>query len=324
MHVFYLFFILIYFLFFCVFSGLGMLCSLCIKHQRRPKKCVPGRATWVDVPCTSFRRASLKNHQDSDNHAEAIIFETGASFTAGGIEAGFVREEEVNRVAMSANMKMLYLLCKEEIPHTTKLQPFVAVVESLGVDILKCLEKGDNAKYTSFRHINDVVKVFGEVIWDNILQDVKSSPFFSVMVDETTDVTTNSQLIIYARYLKDGKSKTSFGGTVTINNGKADTIKDAILHFLSTNDLPLQRMCAFGSDGAAVMVGRKNGVGKQLQDLVPHLLSNHCVAHRLALASAQSAAAVPYLEKFKAILSQLFRFYNYSAVRTASLREIQV
>ena len=80
------------------------------------------------------------------------------------------------------------------------------------------------------------------------------------MVVETSDVTTNCQLIMYVRYLKDGKNRTSFGGTVTIANGRADTIKDSILQFLAVYQLPLQKMYAFGSDGAAVMVGRKNGV----------------------------------------------------------------
>ena len=89
---------------------------------------------------------------------------------------------------------------------------------------------------------------------------IQSLPYYTVMVVETSDVTTNCQLIMYVRYLKDRKNRTSFGGTVTIANGRADTIKDSILQFLAVYQLPLQKMYAFGSDGAAVMVGRKNGV----------------------------------------------------------------
>ena len=32
-------------------SGEAMLCSLCIKHNSRPKRCIPGKAVWVDTPC---------------------------------------------------------------------------------------------------------------------------------------------------------------------------------------------------------------------------------------------------------------------------------
>ena len=32
-------------------EGEGMLCSLCKKPNRRPKKVLFGRAIWVDIPC---------------------------------------------------------------------------------------------------------------------------------------------------------------------------------------------------------------------------------------------------------------------------------
>ena len=37
----------------------GMTCTLCRKFSRRPQKCMPGRAVWVDLPCKTIRRASL-------------------------------------------------------------------------------------------------------------------------------------------------------------------------------------------------------------------------------------------------------------------------
>ncbi|WAR31542.1 ZN862-like protein [Mya arenaria] len=143
------------------------------------------------------------------------------------------------------------------------------------------------------------------------------------MIDETTDIATHSQLSIYVRYLHQGASKTVFCSLVKVHNGKSDTIRAAVVQFLRDAELPLNKMCAFGSDGAAAMLGKKNGVAAQLQTMVPHILVNHCVAHRLALASSQAAEKVPYLLKWKAIVEQLFRFYHASGVRTASLLEIQ-
>lgn len=71
------------------------------------------------------------------------------------------------------------------------------------------------------------------------------------------------------------------------------------------------------------MLGCRGGVSKLLKDSVPYLISNHCVAHRLALACGQAANEIPYLKKFKSILDQLYRFYQNSAVRMASLKSIQ-
>ena len=53
-------------------------------------------------------------------------------------------------------------------------------------------------------------------------------------------------------------------------------------------------------------------------------ISHHCVAQGLALASAQASSFVKYLDEFKSVLGQLFRFYDKSAVRLATLRSLQV
>ena len=71
------------------------------------------------------------------------------------------------------------------------------------------------------------------------------------------------------------------------------------------------------------MIGQRNGVSALLKQIAPWVISNHCVAHRLALATAQAADEISYIKKFKAILGQLYRFYSYSGVRMAGLKEIQ-
>ena len=67
----------------------GMICTLCRKFSRRPQKCMPGKAVWVDFPCKTIRRASLISHRDSKSHAEAVQMETSLqpSRKDGGIES---------------------------------------------------------------------------------------------------------------------------------------------------------------------------------------------------------------------------------------------
>ena len=54
----------------------------------------------------------------------------------------------------------------------------------------------------------------------------------------------------------------------------------------------------FGSDGASVMTGCPGGVAVHLRGQNHEMVSIHCGAHRLALASSQAAHAIPYLKKF--------------------------
>lgn len=79
----------------------------------------------------------------------------------------------------------------------------------------------------------------------------------------------------------------------------------------------------FGSDGAAVMIGRLSGVATRLHQSNPYLVSVHCVAYHLALACSQAGEKVVYVQKFKKALTTLYCFLQASAVRTAGLKAIQ-
>ena len=72
------------------------------------------------------------------------------------------------------------------------------------------------------------------------------------------------------------------------------------------------------------MSGTRGGVSRLLKDKIPFLVSNHCIAHRLALACGQAANEIPYLKNFKDIIDQIYNFYKYSPVRTAGLKEIHL
>ena len=51
--------------------------------------------------------------------------------------------------------------------------------------------------------------------------------------------------------------------------------------------------------------------------------SIHRMAHRLALCSSQAANGIPYLAKFKEILTALYCYFDNSALQSQSLAEFQ-
>ena len=305
----------------------GMLCGLCRKHSRRPKKVAVGKAIWVDLPCVTVTQQSLKRHEASQSHADARKLEAQLCLSRkdGGIEQAFATVESAERKAMIAAMKCLYWLCKQEIPHTTNYMPLLELAKSIGATYLNDLNLGGNAHYTSERFMQEAVISLGDVVNRRIFDDLRSSPFFALMCDETTDVAVIKEVIIYSRYVgRDSKVSTSFIGMVEVTDGCATSILAAIQQLCDREHLDIDhKLVAFGSDGAAVMIGVRGGVAALLKQTSPWIIANHCVAHRLALASAQAADEVSYVQKFKAILGQLYRFYENSAVRTAGLKGIQ-
>ena len=47
----------------------------------------------------------------------------------------------------------------------------------------------------------ELLEGLADHIKENILDELRNSPFFSLLLDESTDVAVEKQLIIYGRYL---------------------------------------------------------------------------------------------------------------------------
>ena len=54
---------------------------------------------------------------------------------------------------------------------------------------------------------------------------------------------------------------------------------------LERKRLTIEKLIGMATDGASVMKGERNGVTTKMKNKNAILLSTHCIAHRLALAS---------------------------------------
>ena len=72
----------------------------------------------------------------------------------------------------------------------------------------------------------------------NILNDISreflAAKFFSIIMDEATDVSHKEQVILYVRFLRHGLIKTKFCGIFRVSRGNARQITDGLLDSLRT------------------------------------------------------------------------------------------
>ena len=101
------------------------------------------------------------------------------------------------------------------------------------------------------------------------------------------------------------------------------SIENALLDICSQCEIPFSKVFSFGSDGASVMTGRRTGVATRLRAHNPEMISLHCSAHRLALASSQAAESVAYMKTFSSHLVTLYYHFANSPVCEAALHKIQ-
>ncbi|KAL1279365.1 hypothetical protein QQF64_026038, partial [Cirrhinus molitorella] len=95
-----------------------------------------------------------------------------------------------------------------ESPDSDRQGVFLAMLDLLGKHdptVKKRLEQqAKNAKYTSRTIQNELLACLAEMVKEEIMQEVKESVQFSVIVDETKDVQKKEQMSIVLRYYYNG------------------------------------------------------------------------------------------------------------------------
>ena len=291
----------------------GMFCKPCQKWQKVPRS---GAPVWTNEPRVLLRSESLTRHSESNMHKSAIKQELDCQQASidGGIAQSFEHQWEAEESAVKAALACVYFLASEEIPHTTKYESLMKLLSYLGLPHLDVLNKGGNAKYTSYRTVDELLTLLGDEVRQAVVGAVKASPCIGIICDETTDLSTSKELVIYAKAIVCGEVKTHLLGLKELPRGDSDaaTISKSILDTIDNYRIEVQCVAAFGSDGASAMTGKSNGVAARLKQQQPSLVSIHCVGHHLALAVIEAANTVPSVKQFKSHLNSLFAYFHRS------------
>ena len=184
----------------------GMRCHLCTKHSIVPRS---GSTSWTSDPCFSVRKDKVVKHAKSQMHKQAEVME----LQAGGIPRAFDEAYALEMKAAIGCCKCIYWLCKQEVSHTTTYPHLLSLAENLGCDYFKALNLGQNGKYTSPQIVTEFLDIINGVVEEEVLSDMKGSSSYSVMADESTDVSVLKQLVLYGRAV--------VKGIIDLSDGKA-------------------------------------------------------------------------------------------------------
>ncbi|XP_077988181.1 zinc finger protein 862-like [Glandiceps talaboti] len=274
--------------------------------------------------CTNFRRSTLDRHitnSDHRNSVDEIVMRKTFNTTVSRALS------DADKAIISA-MQSVYWLAKEDIA-TLKYESLLKFLKFQGVDTLDTLKISQNATYTSRETADGMQDAIGSIIKKQIVSQLRQSEFISVLSDESTDVSVVKKLVMYmyVRVIDDDFTpRTCYFGNVKVKDGTAATIATTLkAHVLNDKLVVPEQFIGFGSDGASVMTGKNNGVCVRLRrEINPFLLGIHCIAYRLALCTSQAAEKVPYLKKYQQSLTDIYYHFSRSAVRTETLKSIQV
>lgn len=292
-------------------------CVIC-KEAAKIKKLT---SVWAHEGTPNVQFSAVTRHNESQEHLEVLtrkksnVSENTCTFdsdddcdTSQSDTLTIIHDDKIL-------FNSIYYVTKSEIP-TNSLNGLLDLQKKNGLEF----------KYTnlSWDTITEIQKCICQKLTDSLVDEIKTSEVYGIMLDESTDIGIQKRLSVCVRYVKQGEPVTKFLLNVQLENGCAITIVNCVLEEFEKLEINLNNCVSLATDGAATMMGKKTGVGVQLKSkYAPFVLQTHCVAHRLNLACVDSIKEKDFLVKFREKFTNLFNFISASANRVHALKEIQ-
>ncbi|GFU53610.1 zinc finger MYM-type protein 6 [Trichonephila clavipes] len=153
-------------------------------------------------------------------------------------------------------------------------------------------------------------------IESEVIKRIQNSSVFALQLDETTDITKMSQLIIYVRFIfnEDITETCFYVAKVWKEKQLEKKIFQVINEYFEAKSLSWVNCVAVCTDGAAAITGSNKGLRGLIQKVAPHMVFNHCMIHRQALVAKDMDEefhnilqdAVSYKIKCNSLNSRLF------------------
>ncbi len=144
-------------------------------------------------------------------------------------------------------------------------------------------------KYTSPLVQNEILKVMALQVLREIACNLQSTPFYTVMADETTDSSNCEQVVVCLRWVdSDLQVHEDFLGLHAVESTASDILVAVIKDVLIRMNLSVNEMRGQCYDGVSCMSGGKSGVATRMSNEEPRAVYTHCYGHALSLACSDS------------------------------------
>ena len=167
--------------------------------------------------------------------------------------------------------------------------------------------------YTSPEIQNEIVNVMGLQVLRNVSADLQSSPFLTVMADETTDSSNREQVtLIFRRVTQELEVHEEFVGLYHVASIDAAMLTTAIKDVLVRMNLPFKKLRGQSYDRASAMSSSKRGVAKRISDFEPQAVYTHCYGHALNLAAGDTLKQSKLMKDALETTREITKLIKYS------------
>ncbi|CAN7939347.1 unnamed protein product [Ixodes hexagonus] len=117
---------------------------------------------------------------------------------------------------------------------------------------------------------------------------VKEAQAYSLMINESMDISAKKQLCVSAGFFNSATSSISDAFLdLEVSSGKAEAMHQCVFGVLSDHGLDIKDCVGIATDGANSMCGEHNSLWSRLREDNPNLILVKCAFHSLDLVAAK-------------------------------------
>ncbi|XP_054278286.1 52 kDa repressor of the inhibitor of the protein kinase-like [Macrosteles quadrilineatus] len=191
------------------------------------------------------------------------------------------------------------------------------------------------ATYISNTTQNDLITCCGEEITDTILSQVKNAKYYSVIFDETTDISHTEQLSLNLRYLYKNEIREDFvkfidayeripsisldQDTDSEQRLTGEALGKIVVKLLQELSLDLNDCVGIGTDSCSVMSSKSVGAVTEMQKVLKNACRCPCLNHVLNN-SISTSVNVACIRNAVGVMKTVEAFFNMSSKRNQVLK----
>ena len=275
-------------------------------------------------------RKGFTKHEHSTYHLTAIQALSNKSDDIGELLSDAHRaEKDTNRQMLLHVLSTVRYLARQGLAfrgHNDDASNFMQLLKFRCDDIPEMRQwlENNSRKYTSHDIQNEMVELMGQTILHQVIDGARKSDFYSIMVDETRDISNREQLVICLQWTDEFlMPHKDFVGLYQIDRADASTIAAVVKDVLIRLQMPLDKCRGRCYDGCSTMSGHKNGFAAIIKKDEPQALLTHCYGHALNLAASDAVMQCGHMKDLLDTVYEITKLVKFPPKREAQLRNIK-
>lgn len=263
----------------------------------------------------SCSKTALSRHVEGKKHQE--LFKMHVDLTKSHTRIGTFMNGSSRDAVEKLEIKLSSFIVEHNLPINLS-EDLLALLSSLFPHD-KTVQKATLGKQKS---TNIIRQVLGFNVIKESIEDLRSRKF-SLIIDETTDRTCKNQLAILVTYFNPDsfQMENDLIDIVQLDDGKADTIYQAILKCFNDKDIPMTNIIGFCADTCNVMFGKYHSVSQLLVQNHPWIIPVKCSCHMIHLCASHASLQLP--KSLEDLCRNISTYFHVSPLRSKEFHKFQ-